>query len=447
MLILPLLILSIILYIIGKRVSSILIFFFFLFDGFQIVPEVLFDTHVGISKPFDFAFFYMLLLFIYGIIRYDDFIPINRISKIITIYLSFIIICLFISAFYYHISVVDIIRTSRSYFLVLSYFVIRRIGKEEFDKLIKILFIIVLFQCCLFVIQAFTGIALLTGAESGRDGIITRFYNAPLMLYFFVFYAIFCNPYQGCLKVITTIIPSVTIFLPLHRSLMMAFIVCALIGIYIKIGGLKVIMKYLPFVLIIIIPILLFTAKSLGERTFTDISNVLNGNFVDIDDDFVMDENSTFMFRIAHFFERFIDVTDSKVGTVFGAGFMTEDSNYTFNHFDYQIGLPDDITGNIVQLDTSDISWSNFIIRYGLVGSLIYLMCYVLLVGFFWKNNDCNLAHSILLYLILLFIISFTSDLLFQLRFLILPLILFDFINSTNDMNNNSGHCINKNLN
>lgn len=432
MLFLPILILSIILYIIGKRISSILILFFFLFDGFQLIPEMLFDTHVGISKSVDFAFVYILVLFIYGLIRYDDFIPKNRISKLIAIYFSFIIICIGISLFYYHISFVDILRTSRTYFLVLSYFVIRRLEKEELVKLLKILFIVVLFQCCLFIIQAFTGIALLEGGESGRTGVITRFYSVPFMLYFLVFYAVFCNPYQGWLRVVTTVIPFVTMFLPLHRSLMMAFIVCALIGIYIKIGGLKVIMKYPRILCVIIIPILFILAKSVQGRTATDISNVLSGEFLEVDDDFLMDEDSTFLFRMTHFFERFMDVTDSKMGSVFGAGFMTEDSDYTFNRFNYNIGLPDEITGNTIQLDSSDISWSNFILRYGIMGTCIYLYMFFSIL-YIYKIERKSIGLPIYLYMLLLFFISFTNDLMYQNKMLVFPLLLYSLLSLENE--------------
>lgn len=427
MLLLPLLILSIILYIIGKRVSSVLIFFFFLFDGFQLIPEVLFDTHAGISKSFDFAFVYVMVLFIYGVIKYDDYIPINRVSKIIAFYLLFIVISIGISLFIYHISFVDILRTSRTYFLVLSYYVVRRLTREELDKLLRILFFVVLFQCVLFMIQAFTGIAIMTGAESGRTGIITRFYNVPFMAYFFVFYAIFNNPFNGWLKNLTTIIMSITMFLPLHRSLMMAFILCLFIGVYNRISGIKNAKKALNTLLILFVAVFLLVGKDSGGRTINDISNVLSGEFLDVDEDFEMSEESTFMFRMAHFFERFMDITESKMEIVFGAGYMTEDSNYTFNHFDYQIGLPDEITGNTVQLDTSDIAWSNFIIRYGVIGTFIFLYVLYSITSIFHRNLK-TIGLPIFLYMILLFIISFTSDLLYQNRMLIFPFLLYNLL-------------------
>jgi len=427
MLLIPLLILSIILYIIGNRISSVLIFFFFLFDGFQIVPEVLFNTHIGFSKSIDFAFIYLISTFIYGFVKYEDYIPVNRITKLIMLYLSFIIISIGVSLLYYHIDLFDIIRTSRSYFFVLSYFVIRRLTKEEMTKLLKILFLVVFFQCCLFIIQAFTGLALLTGAESGRSGIITRFYNIPLMLYFIIFYAIFYNPYKGWPKIITTVIPSVTMFLPLHRSLMIAFILCLFIGVYIKIGGIKKIMKYLPFLLILILPFFLIVAKATGERTLTDIKSVLNGEFIEVGDDFELDQESTFMFRMAHFFERFIDITESNMGIIFGTGFMTEDSEYTYRHFNYQIGLTSDVTGDTVQLDTSDICWSNFIVRYGLIGTLLFIYIFFSITSIY--NKDIKLVGlPIFLYMILLFIVSFTSDLMYQNRMLIFPLLLYNLL-------------------
>lgn len=436
MLLLPLLILSIILYIIGKRVSSVLIFFFFLFDGFQIVPEVLFDTHVGFSKSVDFAFFYMLVLFIYGIIKYDDFIPINRTSKAIAIYLLFIVVSIGVSLLYYHISIVDVVRTSRVYFLVLTYFVVRKLTRIELDKLMKILFGVVLFQCVLFMIQAFTGIALMTGADSGRTGIITRFYNVPWMLYYFAFYAIFCNPFSGIKKIITTIVPSITMFLPLHRSLMMGFILCIIIGIFFKIGGIKKVMKYLPIIIIVISSVLFIFVKVAGERTFVDLNNVVSGEFLEPDDDFVVDEESTFLFRMAHFIERFIDVTETKMGIIFGAGFMTEDSDYTYKNFDYQIGLQNDKTGGVDQLDTADISWSIFIIRYGVFGTLIFLSLFLYILSIYYKNLN-SIGLTIFLYMILLFIISFTSDLMYQIRMLIFPILLlnlfpFDYSNLIN---------------
>ena len=71
---------------------------------------------------------------------------------------------------------------------MLAYYPLRRVKKEEVDQLLKILLYIVLFQSFLFAIQAFTGKAILAGAEDKSGGdLIHRFYNSPRMLYFFYF--------------------------------------------------------------------------------------------------------------------------------------------------------------------------------------------------------------------------------------------------------------------
>ena len=110
--------------------------------------------------------------------------------------------------------------SSRYYLFALSYFVLRRLTKEEISSILKILFCIVIFQSILFTIQGFTGIALLIGAESHKSAkLITRFYNSPLMLYFFVFYGIFNNPFTGKYKYISALICIVCVYMPLHLSL------------------------------------------------------------------------------------------------------------------------------------------------------------------------------------------------------------------------------------
>ena len=151
------LILGIVLYLMGKRVTSVLIFFFFLLKGFQIIPEEYF-----VLKSADYAVIYVSILFIWGCIKYNDFIPKNKITLLIAIYLSFILFEMSLSRLYYHIPWNEIIRTSRQHVLVLSYFIFRRLDKTEISYILKVLFYVVLIQCCLFIIQVFTGLPILT---------------------------------------------------------------------------------------------------------------------------------------------------------------------------------------------------------------------------------------------------------------------------------------------
>lgn len=428
MLFLPVLIIAIVLYIIGKRVLSVLIFFFFLFEGYQVVPDILFNTYIGISKSADFAFIYIFTLFVYGIFKYDNFIPINRATKLIAFYLSFIVISVFVSLFYYHISIFEVIRTIRPYFLVLSYFVLRRLDEKDVGEILKFLLIIVIIQCLLFSIQSFTGMPVLAGANSGDTiGIITRFYNSPIMLSYIVFYAIFKNPFDGWIMWIVNTILVITIFLPMHRSLIMTFILVLFLGFCLNNNGIKRLIKYVPLLILFLLPVSFIALKTIGiEKTVNDISTVMNGDFLDLDEDFVLDGDSTLMFRMLHLFERLVDVTDTKVGIFFGAGFMSEDSEYTSKRFDYQIGLTNEETGKTVQIESSDIAWSNFIIRYGVIGTLVYLILYFGLCIFFYRNKKNKNALACFLYMLLAFMLSLTSAQIYYMSVLVVPLLMFD---------------------
>ena len=435
MLFIPILIVSIILYLSGKRILSTILFFFFLFDGFQIIPEKFFETGMGISKSTDFALLYIIILFIYGIINTKDFIPINKLALLLGGYLLFIVCLIGISYYTYHIPFVEIIRTSRYYLFALSYFVLRRLTKEEISSILKILFCIVIFQSILFTIQGFTGIALLIGAESHKSAkLITRFYNSPLMLYFFVFYGIFNNPFTGKYKYISALVCIVCVYMPLHRSLTISFILILILGLFLKMGKIKQFINYLPMLLLCVIPLVAVMGAQLASRTMNDINSVTTGEFVDIEE-IELGEESTLLFRIAHFYERYMHILEKPIETAFGSGLMAEESNYTNKKFDFIVGLENEKTGEIVQLETSDIAWSNLIIRYGIIGTLIYLTIYISIMIFYYKHRKVRYALSTFLYLLLLLFTSITSNQLYYVYMLVFPLMFFDMTLEKNNPN------------
>lgn len=90
-----------------------------------------------------------------------------------------------LSHYYYSIGWGEIIRTGRQHILLLSYFVFRKVNRQELDIILKVLFIIVIFESFLFTIQMFTGIGILNGKEVyAKVGSLYRFYNISLMHYF-----------------------------------------------------------------------------------------------------------------------------------------------------------------------------------------------------------------------------------------------------------------------
>ncbi len=82
-------------------------------------------------------------------------------------------------------------------------------------------------------------------------------------------------------------------------------------------------------------------------------------------------KGENFSFRLAHFYERLSYVLGSPDNYVFGAGFLTEDSQYA-GVFDFDVGLRDEF-GEKIQLDTGDILWSVLIMNLGLAGSALFM--------------------------------------------------------------------------
>ena len=445
MLFIPLLLLAIALYICGQRTYSLLIFFFFSFYGFQIIPDELFETGLGFSKSTDFALVYIFVLFVYGCFAYHDYIPLNRMTYLIAVYLAAILVIIGVNKFVYGIGWGDILKTSRNYFFVLAYYPLRRVEKEEVDRLLKILLYIVLFQSLLFAIQAFTGKAILAGEEDKSGGdLIYRFYNSPRMLYFFIFYTLFVQPLGKKYSTFAGIVLIITSFLPMHRSLIIMVILTLSFGYMLNVGNLKRFIRYLPYALLVAIPLCFILFAQVGSRTISDLQMLREGNFAEIEDsdeieNFEMDSESTFTFRIAHFMERYLYSKTNVMYEFFGLGLMTDDSPYTYNNFKFVIGLPDE-NGGIYQLDTPDIAWSNFVARYGYVGTVAYLVFYIGLAWFFFVNRKDKLSLSLLLYMLLVLGTSLTSETLYQVGRNVFVLMLFDFIidKKRNEENNSS---------
>ncbi len=419
-----LLVIGLVLYFSGKRIVSAIIFFFFLLKGFQLIPEEFFGL-----KPTDYAVVYIFILFIWGCIKYDNFIPKNKISLLIAIYLSFILFEMSLSRLYYHIPWNEIIRTSRQHLLVLSYFIFRRLDKTEIGNIINILFCVVLVQCCLFIIQVFTGLPILIGNETNfKYGWLYRCYNIPMMLCFYVFYGIFCNPFKNkTWIIISSILPIITVFSPMHRSWSIIFIIVLTFGFLLKFGMLKSLRNILISGGVVFV-LLVFGSFYIGNRTISDINKVTQGEYMDIED-VELDTESTLLFRLAHFYERYLITTETTIGTAFGVGFMTEGSKYTYNNFNFVIGLFDKTTDEVMQVDTSDIAWSSLILRYGVIGSLIFICFYGYFILFYCKNHSNPIALSMMLYLLFILGLSITSDQLYYINYLVLPLMYIKTIN------------------
>ena len=402
----PIILFGIALYFTKWRMWSGVIFFFFFSKGFQFVPDKFFETSFIVSKAPDFALIYVLAICLIGIIRYDNFIVKNKITIGIAVFTAFVLISILYSRFSLNVIWSDIIRTSRYFFFVYAYFVFRRFTKEEVLGMLKILAVVTLVGNTLYVIQSVTGFPLLAESSPGKYGVLNRYYNFTILFYVLIGYIFCLNPFKGFWRYYSIVIFCLVAVASQHRLMMFAIFVSCFWGIIIQEGGLKGVFKYLFIGGLALLPVLDVLIDRFSDNTTKDIDSVLGGAFTDYSGELSID--GTFLFRMALLYERGEYILEEPARMVFGVGMMAENSAQAEQEFNFVIGLktPED---TVVQLDTADIAWVPFVLRLGIVGTVIYLSLYFMLGRFFYKYRKEKFMLASFFYIILISINSISS--------------------------------------
>ena len=101
-------------------------------------------------------------------------------------------------------------------------------------------------------------------------------------MYVLVFYAVFANPFTGYLKIFTTITPVLNIFAPMHRSLIVIFVIVFLVGVLWIRGYLKSTRNMIISSLTISIVVIIL-GLHLNSRAVSDIERISQGEFLEIE--------------------------------------------------------------------------------------------------------------------------------------------------------------------
>lgn len=425
---------AIFLYIRNYKVPALLLFFFFITSGFNLVPEEILKF-AFISKGNDYAFLILIgiifidSLFNRGYFNRDNF------TKYLIVFASFLIICILYSKFVVKLGWGDILRTSRYQFFWIAYFLFRHLSKKTLETLLKCLFFVSLFTAFLFLLQIVVDKNILVETVTGYVRLfgvkISRFYNQPDMLFFFTFMALYHNPLKGIPKYLSIILLTAATLGAFHRNVFGCLLISIVVGYVVGLPYLKRIYFVVISFVILSVVVVFLGYKFVQSRTYTDVEAVISGNFTETE--FDMDDlgNATFTFRMLHLLERNQYLFDHPQSMIFGAGLIPEDSKLVEQMFDFKVGLIEELSGTTTQIDTGDISYSILLLRLGYVGTFLYLLLLAYLMIFFYKKRENGYGLFSFLYLILTIGISFFSaNLLYPYTF-ILPLISYQIIKKT----------------
>ena len=270
----------------GKKVLSLITFFGFLTGGFQLIPDALFAFPVSI-KPTDYA-----ILYLFGVIAMEYFSGkrkelIEVLPKFTIIFLSFIAVAAGISIFIHHIPIIEVIKNTREYFLLLTPILYYTLSKDELERTIKILFRMTFFLSIIYVLQPIFDTPLLQGYYTeGKTSLfglfeIARFYNTPTYLYFFFFFALYNSNYTKKQKLFYVGIMTLPILLCMHRSLLMAFIMVILFNKF-----KEKIKKIYPILIVLLVALIPLFGTIKGGILNTTIAQDIIGSVEIEPDDF-----------------------------------------------------------------------------------------------------------------------------------------------------------------
>ena len=428
---------AVVLYVLEYKVSAFILLFFFLTSGFNLIPEEMMDIGI-ISKGKDYAFFILLGIVIIDSLCLKEYLKVDKFIQYLIVFGSFLMVCIIYSKWKVGLGWSEILRTCRYLFFWIAYFVIRSMEKKQLETIIKILYSIVAVISVFYLLQIVFNTPILTEAGKSyfRMGYlkIPRFYNQPDMLQFFVLIAIYHNPYKNVLKWITTCILVLALVGAFHRSLTGLFMLIILLGYIVGLPRMRRFVFMLILGFVVMGATFFVGAKLIQSRTYVDLQNITQGNFIDVAETIDIDlfHESTFTFRLALLYERSIYISEHPVAMILGVGLIPEDSDLIDKMFNFKIGLTDELTGKVTQIESGDISYSSLILRLGYTGTALYLMLWIYLTVFFYKNRGNKLGLAAFLYSILEILVAFFSgNLLVPVNYLLL-LVSYVIVRKTN---------------
>ena len=312
-----------------------------------------------------------------------------------------------------------LLRTHYSPFLL--YFVLMNLGKHDSIKTLHILFIICVIHSFLYILQ-FMGIDLFQGEFEVRD-VVRR--GMPYYGCLFFFYAFSIRGNKKWLLACLILVP----FLggSARGVIVSIFFACVLYYRGVVFKSLKnfVLAGILGIGLIVVYNLVLsdnFTRR--GRSGFVgDVTGAFNWeNVVDYSNSGSIEENGTFVFRIALLAERIIYLINNPGYIPFGCGSIEEVSPN--NHMYFLIGTYNESTRyGRTMIETNDILWPPYIIRYGICGILFWVMFFTVLYRRYNKSPYESLKRLGILWVLFCVFQSFGTDWVRR-AYLVLPMLI-----------------------
>lgn len=433
-----LLVLAIITYMFGWKRFSLFIFFTFMLKGWVVLT----DDIMGM-KNYDLAFAYTLVILIYSAIFENKVPAIDdlRLRRWLYAFFFFMLLDVTFSYVHYSFTPFQILQGSRSSFLFLSYFFIKKTKKSDLLWLNEAFFYITFITSILYILEVFFDLPVLPyydeGAKIDDFTGIKRFYNCPPLLYWYLFVSIISpNLIKSRLTFIGSFIFVTALIATLGRTqIAITFGVLAL-GVIMR-GQLKSTLSFALVCMVIAAPFAqTISARFVGrdkDSTANEIEAILHGGIQETVKVGNTKDVGTFTYRLAWVYERAEYLATRSVDeNIFGLGLISDSQVLTVQKmYAFNLGLKD-AEDNIAQMVTPDISYGNLLSKYGYVGGGIYLMIWIYLIIHFYRQRH-NSPLSFLAFLLIFdnIFLSFSGSTISDQGNLAIPFMLYVIISKS----------------
>lgn len=317
----------------------------------------------------------------------------------------------------------DVIRYWRHWLLLTLIYFYPAINKKVIFDSFKISFYICAILCGIILIQRFTPIEILHIIAIDEQ----RGVKAPSFAIIFGSLLLATNIFKQRLK--SRVFYIIIFTLPIVLNLKMTYAVTVFLIFVVYMLTTKS-MKASRKIAISIVTILATIAFFAVNSDFTDRFNSVTNERSAISQG---ENEGNFSFRILHAEERLNYILQDEVTAIRGIGFVSESH---FNHYVFLIGLTTE-DGDVIQLDTGDISWSVFFVRLGLVGLAVYLMMYLIVTFYYYRYRRVNPLNAYMFSMMLVFLAfcSLGNAIITESSFFIYPLLFLKDINVKANLN------------
>lgn len=271
------------------------------------------------------------------------------------------------------------------YFTFLLFFYVRNINIEDIRLFLKIMLVGSVVHGFFFYIQ-FLGI---DGFLVGRieDGELSRYCNGPRWASFFILYCFFNDRISWFYRLFLLSFFLPVLFLALFRTSFIALGVCFAMYLVTRRQ-----IKYTIF--IVVGAVLLYgpitqvfqTREDSGPGTSSEEVFEVLRNPMSIYKNY-SSGSGTFIFRTAMTLERVNYLIENPRYAPLGIGYVLENSDH--DHYNFSLGTQKGDTGLIYRLESNDVDWMEIVIRFGFVGSVLFLFMIL-----FWIYDGSKLVCS-----------------------------------------------------